>query len=201
MRITRSVATMMLGVLTFTGCSKQASTVQSTAAPIRTTAAPSTTTKPAARRTASTPVQRTRTAAPVGASRPSGRNVAPAPTRRTAATTAPAKTATPSTPKVVSEPVRKTNPPATTAATQPPVAAIGDAAHGKQLYMQSCSTCHGVAGQGSIGPSLQNEASRKNLAQTIAWIENPKPPMPKLYPGSLNDKDVLDIATYVESLK
>ncbi|MHB8196674.1 MAG: c-type cytochrome [Vulcanimicrobiaceae bacterium] len=81
------------------------------------------------------------------------------------------------------------------------VVATGDAAHGKELYMQSCSACHGAAGQGSYGPSLQNEASRKNLAQTIALIKTPKPPMPKLYPGSLNDRDVLDIATYVESLK
>lgn len=67
--------------------------------------------------------------------------------------------------------------------------------------MQDCSTCHGAGGQGSIGPSLQNEASRKNLSQTVAWIKNPKPPMPKLYPGSLNDEEVLDIATYVESIK
>ncbi|MHB8145820.1 MAG: c-type cytochrome [Vulcanimicrobiaceae bacterium] len=197
------VAMITLGVLTFTGCSKPASTAQSTAAP-------SATAKAAAEKAAS-PVPGTPTAAPIGTSRPSVRNVAPAATRRAEETIVPAKTAKPLSPKTVVTPVRKTSAPAATAAARPSatptsgapsvVAETGDAVHGKQLYMQNCSTCHGTAGQGDIGPSLQNEASRKNLDQTIAWIKNPTPPMPKLYPGSLSDKDVLDVATYVESLK
>ncbi len=52
-----------------------------------------------------------------------------------------------------------------------------------------------------MGPSLQNEDVRKNLAQTVSWIEHPALPMPNLYPGTLSAKDVLDIATYVQSLK
>ncbi len=81
------------------------------------------------------------------------------------------------------------------------VAVTGDIAHGHSLYEQHCANCHGADAQGGMGPSLQNEDSRKNLAQTVAWIKNPALPMPNLYPGTLSDKDVLDIATYVQSLK
>jgi len=47
---------------------------------------------------------------------------------------------------------------------------------------------------------LHGEKARKNTAAAIAWIKNPQPPMPKLYPGTLSEKDVTDVAAYVESL-
>jgi mono/diheme cytochrome c family protein len=77
----------------------------------------------------------------------------------------------------------------------------GDAARGKQLFQQNCSACHGATGtEGGVGPSLKNEKTRKDTAAAIAWIKNPKPPMPKLYPSPLSDKDVADLAAYVETL-
>jgi mono/diheme cytochrome c family protein len=79
--------------------------------------------------------------------------------------------------------------------------AQGDAAHGKQIFDTNCATCHGAGGVGGgVGPSLKNEKSRKNFAQAVAWIKNPQPPMPKLYPSPLSEKDVEDAAAYVESL-
>jgi mono/diheme cytochrome c family protein len=79
--------------------------------------------------------------------------------------------------------------------------AMGDAAHGKQIFSTNCSSCHGATGhEGGVGPSLTNEKSKKNYQQTIAWIHNPQPPMPKLWPSPLNDKDVQDVAAYVQSL-
>jgi mono/diheme cytochrome c family protein len=79
--------------------------------------------------------------------------------------------------------------------------AMGDAAHGKKLFIQDCASCHGSTGrEGGIGPSLKNEKARKNNSQTIAWIKDPPPPMPKLYPASLGDKDVADLAAFVQSL-
>jgi mono/diheme cytochrome c family protein len=77
----------------------------------------------------------------------------------------------------------------------------GDAAHGKALFTANCASCHGATGtEGGVGPSLKNEKSRKNFDQAVAWIKNPRPPMPKLYPGTLSEKDVQDAAAYVESL-
>lgn len=77
----------------------------------------------------------------------------------------------------------------------------GDAAHGKTIFAANCASCHGATGtEGGVGPSLKNEKSRKNLEQTVAWIKNPQPPMPKLYPSPLSEKDVTDVASYVQSL-
>jgi ubiquinol-cytochrome c reductase cytochrome c subunit len=76
-----------------------------------------------------------------------------------------------------------------------------DAAHGKQLFMGACMKCHGADGEGPvIGPSLVNEKSRKNLEAVATFIKNPAPPMPKLYPQPFSEKDVGDIAAYVETL-
>ena len=72
---------------------------------------------------------------------------------------------------------------------------------GKQIFNAQCAQCHGPGGQGGgIGPSLRDEKSRKNFEQTQAWIKNPQPPMPKLYPAQISDKDVRDVAAYVQSL-
>ena len=80
-------------------------------------------------------------------------------------------------------------------------AATGDPTHGKAIFTANCATCHGQTGtEGGIGPPLKNEKSRKNYAQTVAWIKNPQPPMAKLYPSPLNEKDVDDVAAYVQSL-
>lgn len=82
-----------------------------------------------------------------------------------------------------------------------PVALSTDASRGKQLFMGACMKCHGADGGAPvIGPALVNEKARKNLDAVIAVIKNPSPPMPKLYPEPFSDKDVSDIAAYVETL-
>jgi mono/diheme cytochrome c family protein len=75
------------------------------------------------------------------------------------------------------------------------------ATHGKTIFAANCATCHGANGEsGGVGPSLKNEKSRKNYEKTIAWIKNPQPPMPKLFPQPLSEKDVDDVAAYVQTL-
>lgn len=79
--------------------------------------------------------------------------------------------------------------------------AEADAKHGMAIFGQNCSSCHGAGGAGGgIGPSLKGEKARKNTTAAIAWIKNPQPPMPKLYPAPLSESDVADVAAYVESL-
>ena len=78
--------------------------------------------------------------------------------------------------------------------------APGDPARGRTIFLQNCAMCHGAAATGGVGPALKNEKSRKNFAQAVAWIKHPQPPMPKLYPSPLSEKDVRDVAAYVESL-
>ncbi len=75
-----------------------------------------------------------------------------------------------------------------------------DLDHGKRVFTQNCAACHGPTGEGGAGPALKGEKTRKDRAAAIAWIKDPTPPMPKLYPSPLSDKDVADVAAYVESL-
>jgi mono/diheme cytochrome c family protein len=78
---------------------------------------------------------------------------------------------------------------------------MGDAKHGEAIFSQNCSSCHGAAGAGGgIGPTLKGEKARKNYDAAVAWIKNPMPPMPKLYPATLSESDVHDVAAYVETL-
>ncbi len=79
--------------------------------------------------------------------------------------------------------------------------AAGDSKHGMAIFGQNCSSCHGAGGAGGgIGPSLKGEKGRKDTSAAIAWIKNPQPPMPKLYPAPLSESDVADVAAYVEGL-
>ncbi len=95
--------------------------------------------------------------------------------------------------------------PAASASAARPAAAVvsGDAVHGKAIFAANCAECHGVGGAGTKGgvfPVLIGEHKKKNMAATVAWIKNPQPPMPKYYPGTLSEKEVVDVAAYVQAL-
>jgi ubiquinol-cytochrome c reductase cytochrome c subunit len=79
-------------------------------------------------------------------------------------------------------------------------AGSGDPVHGKVIFAANCAACHGATGGGGVGPNLHGEKARKDDAAAIAWIKNPVLPMPKLYPSPLSEKDVDDVAAFVESL-
>ncbi|MEO6835257.1 MAG: cytochrome c [Candidatus Tumulicola sp.] len=100
-------------------------------------------------------------------------------------------------------------PPGTPVAAAPasaPVSATSatgapNAVRGSTVFAKNCAVCHGSAGAGGEGPSLRNERARKPLAAAEAWIRDPAPPMPKLFPGALSAQDVADVAAYVETLR
>ena len=68
---------------------------------------------------------------------------------------------------------------------------------GHKLYSANCANCHGANGEGGFGPSLQQIGSRLSFQQTVDFIEHPVGPMPKLYPETLSDRQVHDVAAYV----
>jgi len=90
---------------------------------------------------------------------------------------------------------------AQSASTTAPAQALGNESRGAEVFRANCAVCHTANGAaGSVGPALEHEKQRKTYDQTVAWIEQPDPPMPKLYPASLSEKDVDDVAAYVQSL-
>src|SRR5689334_2388300 len=86
-------------------------------------------------------------------------------------------------------------------ATSSPAAFHGDAGGGHTIYTAQCAACHGASGaNGPVGPSLVKERKRHTLAEIEAIVRDPDPPMPKLYPGTLTDRDVKDVSAYVAGL-
>jgi len=79
--------------------------------------------------------------------------------------------------------------------------ATSDRSPGAALFAKNCQVCHSSSQDAMrIGPSLAHEGRKRTLAQIVQAIEEPDPPMPKLYPGTLSDRDVSDIADYVKTL-
>jgi len=77
----------------------------------------------------------------------------------------------------------------------------GDRDAGARIFAAHCASCHGPqGGGGGIGPSLRDESRRLDSDALPGWIKDPEPPMPALYPNPLSERDVRDVAAYVESL-
>ncbi len=77
----------------------------------------------------------------------------------------------------------------------------GDRKSGAGVFAQNCASCHGAQGSGGgVGPSLRDESRRMDFGTLVSWIEDPEPPMPRLFPGQLTKRQVRDVAAYVLSL-
>jgi alcohol dehydrogenase (cytochrome c) len=79
----------------------------------------------------------------------------------------------------------------------PDTAAAAAIQHGRTLYAQDCSVCHGAGGEGGTAPGLKNLGQRRTLEATVDWLKDPKPPMPKLFPSPLSEQDVRDVAAFI----
>ena len=73
--------------------------------------------------------------------------------------------------------------------------------HGRQLYAQQCSTCHGANGAGSTvfpplwGPTSFNGGAGMHRLRTMAGFVRYN--MPQNAPGSLSDQEAYDVSAYV----
>jgi alcohol dehydrogenase (cytochrome c) len=76
-------------------------------------------------------------------------------------------------------------------------AAMSGPASGRRLYSQICVACHGTEGNLVPDHNLSAALARLGRPATIAYIKNPKLPMPKLYPDLLNDQSVTDVTDYL----
>jgi PQQ-dependent dehydrogenase (methanol/ethanol family) len=88
-------------------------------------------------------------------------------------------------------------PTAPAAAGGTPAAGSPSLAGGRKLYSQVCASCHGPDGNLIADHPLRSLKSRRDLAGTIAYIKDPKAPMPKLYPELISEQNVRDVAGYL----
>ena len=74
----------------------------------------------------------------------------------------------------------------------------GVAETGSRLFLLNCAGCHGIAGQGLVGPNLHGVAQRKNNRQLIQQVVSGRtPPMPRFQP---EPQAMADLLAYLQSL-
>jgi alcohol dehydrogenase (cytochrome c) len=81
------------------------------------------------------------------------------------------------------------------------VSSAADPTRGKQIYAQTCAACHGPDGNKVSGMDLRTVRTRLDVAQLTAFILNPAPPMPKVFPDprtTEDDRDLRDVTSFVE---
>lgn len=89
-------------------------------------------------------------------------------------------------------------------------AAGGDAAKGRELFVQNCARCHGPAGQGALQTSAF--VAGRSDAELIAFLQIGRPPTdplnttgvampPRGGNPALTDEQLADIVAYIRSLQ
>lgn len=74
----------------------------------------------------------------------------------------------------------------------------GDRARGHAIFQINCAGCHGLLGDGKVGPSLHHISRRKSELGLIHQVVSGKtPPMPKFQPSP---KDMADLLEYLQEL-
>jgi len=68
----------------------------------------------------------------------------------------------------------------------------GDAERGGRLFLINCAGCHGIAGQGLVGPRLQGVDQRRSDVWLIRQVTSGRtPPMPRFQPDPQAMADLL----------
>ena len=69
---------------------------------------------------------------------------------------------------------------------------------GRERFRTLCADCHGTDGGLLANADLRTLKQRKDRAATLAFLRNPKAPMPKLFPSILKEQDLSELATYLD---
>lgn len=68
----------------------------------------------------------------------------------------------------------------------------GSEANGERLFLINCAGCHGIDGQGLVGPNLHGVRHRKNDRRLIQQVvSGATPPMPRFQPEPQAMADLL----------
>ncbi|OKH17039.1 c-type cytochrome [[Limnothrix rosea] IAM M-220] len=74
----------------------------------------------------------------------------------------------------------------------------GDEIQGNAIFQINCAGCHGMRGNGNVGPSLKEVSQRKSDSRLIQQvISGNTPPMPKFQPAP---QEMADLLSYLHTL-
>ncbi len=72
-----------------------------------------------------------------------------------------------------------------------------DLQRGRRLFQRYCTVCHGLRGEGGMGPSMKGIAHRISADQISQQIREPRGSMPRLYPSPIDDRALADLRAYL----
>jgi mono/diheme cytochrome c family protein len=84
------------------------------------------------------------------------------------------------------------------AASAPP--SEPDLAKGKRVFQRNCTVCHGLRGEGGLGPPLQGIAKRLSPEDITRQLMEPRGSMPRLYPSPIDDRALVDLRAFLLQL-
>ncbi|MEA5534139.1 cytochrome c [Crocosphaera sp. XPORK-15E] len=74
----------------------------------------------------------------------------------------------------------------------------GNMERGQAMFEINCAGCHGLQGNGMVGPSLRHIKKHKSTLGLIRQVTSGQtPPMPKFQP---NPQEMSDLLSYLETL-
>jgi mono/diheme cytochrome c family protein len=74
----------------------------------------------------------------------------------------------------------------------------GSSENGGRLFRLNCAGCHGIAGQGLVGPNLHGVSERRSSRQLIQQVVSGRtPPMPRFQP---EPQAMADLLAYLNGL-
>lgn len=70
------------------------------------------------------------------------------------------------------------------------------ASAGERLFRMHCASCHGLQGQGAVGPSFKGIVDRLTEEEHLAVVKNGKRTQMPAFGGSLTDDEIAEIVRY-----
>jgi alcohol dehydrogenase (cytochrome c) len=80
-----------------------------------------------------------------------------------------------------------------------PPTAVGEISANEMAFNANCAQCHSAAGVGGSAPPLARQSQLADPKLLKQFLSTVPPPMPRLYPGVLDDADVQMIADYLRT--
>jgi mono/diheme cytochrome c family protein len=75
----------------------------------------------------------------------------------------------------------------------------GNVTQGRAIFEINCAGCHGIDGEGYVGPEITHISQVKSKIGLIEQVISGKtPPMPKFQP---NPQEMADLLSYLETMK